>query len=105
MDIFDSQMDPYHIRLDDTNEANEDGLRLLGEIQKLGEDISVIVITGYPSINTVRKALRDFEAFEYVEKYPADGSQFNLREFRQTVRKAVYEAQRQRPTSYARARS
>ena len=85
------------IRLDDADEANEDGLKLLEQIRELGEGTNVIVVTGYPTIATVRKALQDFRAFDYIEKYPA--SPFDRIGFKSAVRNAFADAQRRRPTS------
>jgi DNA-binding NtrC family response regulator len=75
------------IRLDDATVTDEGGLRLLEEVSKGREYISTIVVTGYPSIETLRKALQDFDAFDYIEKYP-DG-EFNIVHFRDIVSKAI----------------
>jgi DNA-binding NtrC family response regulator len=43
------------------------GIEVLEELQKLGKDIRIIMLTGYPSIETARHALR-FGAAEYCVK-------------------------------------
>lgn len=75
------------IRLDDKDQANEDGLRLLEQLN--GKGINAIVVTGYPTVRTMKKALHQLWAFDYIEKYPDDGQGFDYLGFRQTVRKAV----------------
>jgi len=83
------------IRLDDIAVTDEGGLRLLEEVSKWREYISTIVVTGYPTIETLRKALQDFDAFDYIEKYPSDG-EFNIVHFRDTVSKAIDNTQKRR---------
>ena len=83
------------IRLDDVNVMDEGGLRLLEEVSKSKEYISTIVVTGYPTLETLRKALQDFEAFDYIEKYPSDG-EFNIVQFRDTVSKAIDNSEKRR---------
>jgi DNA-binding NtrC family response regulator len=83
------------IRLDDSNVMDESGFRLLEEVGKSREYISTIVVTGYPTLETVRKALHDFDAFDYIEKYPSDG-EFSIVQFRDTVSKAIDNTKKRR---------
>lgn len=83
------------IRLDDLNVMDESGFRLLEEVSKSREYISTIVVTGYPTLETVRKALQDFDAFNYIEKYPSDG-EFSIVQFRDTVSKAIDNTKKRR---------
>jgi DNA-binding NtrC family response regulator len=92
---------PYHvvvtdIRYKDEEKENEDGLRLVEQLNRLGEYTKSVVITGYPSIDTAKRAIGRLAAFDYLEKYPASGD-FGITEFQTTVRKAAKEAERQRP--------
>jgi len=92
---------PYHvvvtdIRYKDEEKENEDGLRLVEQLNRLGEYTKFVVITGYPSIDTAKRAIGRLAAFDYLEKYPVSGN-FGIREFQTTVRKAAKEAERQRP--------
>ena len=79
------------IRLVETDEANEDGLRLLSEIQACRSFTRVIMITGHGTMETQRRAFREFHAFDFFRK-----EQFDSQEFREGVREAVQEAARER---------
>lgn len=79
------------IRLVETDEANEDGLRLLSEIQDRQSFTRVIMITGHGTMETQRRAFREFHAFDFFRK-----EQFDSQEFRESVRQAVQEAARER---------
>jgi DNA-binding NtrC family response regulator len=79
------------IRLVETDESNEDGMRLLGEIHESQTFTKVIMITGHGTMATQRKAFRAFHAFDFFRK-----EQFDSEEFRQTVREAVEQAARER---------
>ncbi len=77
------------IRLDDKDSANEDGLRLIEQINQRKLDTKTVIVTGYPTIRTTRKAFRELKVFDYIEKYPEDGKTFDRAAFRQIVRKAA----------------
>ena len=79
------------IRLVETDETNQDGMRLLAEIQGRKDFTKVIMITGHGTMETQRRAFREFQAFDFFRK-----EQFDTEEFRQTVREAVEEAARER---------
>lgn len=69
---------PFHVVISDMNLAedivsNEDGLELVKTIQSYGGYTNTIVITGYPSIETVRQAFVDLAVFDYIEKFPEGG--------------------------------
>jgi len=91
--LFESRQ-PYHvvvvdIRLDDTDPSNQEGLTLAEEIQRRLKGITTtIVITAYPSISSVKRAFQR-GVFEYVEKYPEDGTGFDLYAFRNLVQEAA----------------
>jgi DNA-binding NtrC family response regulator len=75
------------IRLVETDETNEEGMRLLAEIHQRGGFTQVIMITGHGTMESQRKAFRDYHAFDFFRK-----EQFDSEEFRQAVREAVEEA-------------
>ena len=79
------------IRLVETDETNEEGMRLLGEIYQRGGFTQVIMITGHGTMESQRKAFREYHAFDFFRK-----EQFDSEEFRQAVREAVEEAARSR---------
>ena len=79
------------IRLVETEETNEDGMRLLAEIRKRLSFTRVIMVTGYGTMETQRKAFRDFQAFDFFSK-----AQFDSEEFRRTFGEAVEQAVRDR---------
>jgi DNA-binding NtrC family response regulator len=49
------------IRLDETDEANIAGLGLAREIQIVLPNVPVVIITGYPSLETIQEALQPDE--------------------------------------------
>jgi two-component system nitrogen regulation response regulator NtrX len=79
------------IRLVETDETNEDGMRLLAEIRKRLSFTRVIMVTGYGTMEMQRKAFRDFQAFDFFSK-----AQFDSEEFRQAFQEAVEQAVRDR---------
>jgi DNA-binding NtrC family response regulator len=79
------------IRLVETDEENQDGMRLLAEIGMRPDSTRVIMITGHGTMETQRKAFREFHAFDFFRK-----EQFDSDEFRQAVREAVEGAARER---------
>lgn len=86
---------PFHVvvtdmRLEDKQPGNEDGLKLAEYLHQHGGATGVILITGYSSVATTRRALVDHGAFDYFEKYPTDGSgEFDFRLFQDAVYKAA----------------
>jgi len=79
------------IRLVEAEENNEDGMRLLAEIRKRLSFTRVIMVTGYGTMETQRKAFRDFQAFDFFSK-----AQFDSEEFRKAFQEAVEQAVRDR---------
>jgi DNA-binding NtrC family response regulator len=79
------------IRLMETDETNQDGMLLLGEIRERRAFTQVIMITGHGTMESQRKAFREFHAFDFFRK-----EQFDSEEFRQGVREAVEQAARER---------
>ena len=79
------------IRLIETEENNEDGMRLLAEIRKRLSFTRVIMLTGYGTMETQRKAFRDFQAFDFFSK-----AQFDSDEFRHAFQEAIELAVRDR---------
>lgn len=91
MQIKDLDLAILDIRLMETDESNEDGLRLLAEIHERQGFTKVIMITGHGTMETQRKAFRAFHAFDFFRK-----EQFDSEEFRQAVREAVEQAAQER---------
>lgn len=61
------------VRLDDTDESNIDGLRLMHEIRETYPTIATIILTGYPTVNMVQEALSPSSqgvsaAFDFLNK-------------------------------------
>jgi DNA-binding NtrC family response regulator len=79
------------IRLVETDETNQDGMRLLGEIDERQLFTNVIMITGHGTMESQRKAFREYHAFDFFRK-----EQFDSEEFRQAVREAVGKAAHER---------
>ena len=81
------------IRLVETEENNEDGMRLLAEIRKRLSFTRVIMVTGYGTMETQRKAFKEFQAFDFFRK-----AQFDSDDFRQSFQDAVEQTIRDRKT-------
>ena len=79
------------IRLVETDETNEDGMRLLSEIHEHQAHTRVIMITGHGSMESQRRAFREFKAFDFFRK-----EQFDSKEFRRGIQEAVEAAARDR---------
>jgi two-component system, NtrC family, nitrogen regulation response regulator NtrX len=79
------------IRLVEPDEENQDGMLLLSEIHQHQALTRVIMVTGHGTMETQRKAFREFQAFDFFRK-----EQFDSEEFRQAVREAVEKAHRDR---------
>jgi two-component system, NtrC family, response regulator PilR len=82
------------IRLVETDESNEDGMKLLAEIHDRKRFTRVIMISGHGTMEKQRKAFREFKAFDFFRK-----EQFDSDEFRRGVHEAVEEAARERSRS------
>jgi DNA-binding NtrC family response regulator len=79
------------IRLVDMDETNEDGIRLLAEIRKRLSFTRVIMITGYGTMETQRKAFKQYQAFDFFSK-----AQFDSDEFRDAFQEAIELSSRDR---------
>jgi DNA-binding NtrC family response regulator len=73
------------------DETNEDGIRLLAEIRKRLSFTRVIMITGYGTMETQRKAFKQYQAFDFFSK-----AQFDSEEFRDAFQEAIEHASRDR---------
>jgi CheY-like chemotaxis protein len=65
------------IRLDDSDETNVEGLDLAGLIRRDWPSVKVIIVTGYPTLQTVERAMQPHRvgpqlAESYVEKENSD---------------------------------
>jgi two-component system, NtrC family, response regulator PilR len=82
------------IRLVETDEFNEDGMKLLADIHNRERFTRVIMISGHGTMEKQRRAFREFKAFDFFRK-----EQFDSEEFRRGVHEAVEEAARERSRS------
>jgi DNA-binding NtrC family response regulator len=79
------------IRLIENEKNNEDGMRLLAEIRNQLSFTRVIMVTGYGTMETQRKAFKQFRAFDFFNK-----AQFDSDEFRQAFQDAIEQTVRDR---------
>ncbi len=79
------------IRLVDVDESNEDGIHLLAEICKRLPFTRVIMITGYGTMETQRKAFKQYQAFDFFSK-----ARFDSEEFKEAFQEAIEQAARDR---------
>ncbi len=105
LEIIRNQIPPFHVvvtdmRLKDEEVGNEDGLKLVEYLNKRGDETKMIVVTGYATIDTARKALSLLAAYDYLEKRPSDGSPFAIEKFRKIVHHAAEEVEQKRPQGF-----
>lgn len=72
----------YHLIILDLKMPKIKGEDLLREIRKVNSDVSVIILTAYPSVDSAVQALQS-HAFDYVKK------PFKINELRDIVRNAL----------------
>jgi len=80
LDAFDAKrfdVAVLDVRLDDSDEANQEGLILMHEIKERRPSVAVIILTGYASTEMVREALgpdagENSPAFGFLEKTEID---------------------------------
>ena len=72
------------LRLEETDAYDVGGLGLLVWLKGFSEHTSTIVVTGYPTVETARRAFRDFHVADYISK-----SDFNVHNFREAVHEAI----------------
>ncbi len=72
----------YHLLITDLKMPNQGGIEILKEIKKNNPYVEVIVITGYPTVETAKEALK-VGAADYLAK------PFDLQAMKQTVAKCL----------------
>ncbi len=105
LEVIQNQSPPFHVvvtdmRLKDEKVGNEDGLKLIEYLNKRGDETKTIVVTGYATLDTARRALSTLATYDYLEKLPSDGSSFNIQQFQQIVYRAAQEAEGKRPRGF-----
>ncbi len=91
------------IRLVETDANNEDGMHLLAHIKKKQAFTRVIMITGHGTMETQRKAFRQFQAFDFFRKEQFDSEEFR-RGFREAIEQAILDRQAWKEKSYMNGR-
>jgi DNA-binding NtrC family response regulator len=89
--ITDLDLAIIDIRLVESDQNNEEGMRLLAEIAERQQFTRVIMITGHGTMELQRRAFRRFQAFDFFRK-----EQFNSEDFRGSCQEAVQQAARER---------
>jgi len=77
--------DRFDMVISDIQMTGLDGIQLLQKIKEIDDDVPVIIMTAYSSVETAVAALR-YGAFDYISK------PFNHNEIRVTVRNAMQQA-------------
>lgn len=107
LDAIRRQKPAYHVvvtdmRLEDGQPGNEDGLLLAEYLNNRCSETKTILVTGYSTVFTARKALAELSAFDYIEKYPSEGPRkFDFQQFRLIVHKAAEAAEQIRSSRAA----
>lgn len=91
------------IRLVETDENNEDGMHLLAYVKKKHAFTRVIMITGHGTMETQRKAFREFQAFDFFRKEQFDSEEFR-NAFREAIEQAIHERQSWKEKNYMNGR-
>ena len=91
------------IRLVETDENNEDGMHLLQHIKQKQTFTRVIMITGHGTMETQRKAFREFQAFDFFRKEQFDSEEFRIG-FREAIEQAILDRQAWKEKSYMKSR-
>lgn len=76
--------DHYHLVILDLMMPKRDGIEVLQEIRKIDKDIAVVIITGFPNLDTAVASLK-LDAVDYLKK------PFNGDEVRQVVARVMRE--------------
>jgi len=79
-------------RLMDPDITNIEGILLLDEVAKLWDGTQAIIVTGYPTFEAAKEALRGRGAYDYLLKHPEEGGAFQIREYRARVKEAAEKA-------------
>ncbi len=83
-------------RLVDAQVNNIQGILLLDEVNKLRDGTQAIIVTGYPSIEAAKDALKGRAAYDYIFKSPEESEPpFNI-QYRERVKEATEEAELER---------
>ena len=101
LEIIRVQGAPFHVivtdmRLRNEEKGNEDGLKLIEYLNRKRNESKTIVVTGYATVDTAKRALSSLAVYDYLEKRPSDGSAFDYIAFEQIVYQAAREAEKQR---------
>ena len=91
------------IRLVETDESNEDGLHLLAYVKEKQAFTRVIMITGHGTMETQRKAFREFQAFDFFRKEQFDSEEFR-KGFREAIEQAILDRKAWKEKSYINGR-
>jgi len=105
LEVIRNQNPPFHVvvtdmRLIDEKIGNEDGLKIIEYLNKRADETKTIVVTGYATLDTAKRALSTLDAYDYLEKRPSNGSSFNITEFQSIVHRAAEEVEEKRPNGF-----
>lgn len=102
IDAIDNQEPPFHVvvtdmRLTDQEVGNEDGLKLVEHLNQRGDGTKAIVVTGYATIDSAKRAIKNLDVYDYLEKGSSGGPEINAVELRRKVLAAAKDAEEFRP--------
>lgn len=60
--------EPFDLVITDLKMPDVDGIEVMKQIRQLDEDVEFIVLTGFASVDTAIKALKDCNAYDYLSK-------------------------------------
>ena len=83
-------------RLVDAEVDNIQGILLLDEVNELQDGTQAIIVTGYPTIEAAKDALRGRAAYDYLLKFPDDGEPPFDTQYREGIREAAEKAKQVR---------
>ncbi|NIA29738.1 MAG: response regulator [Actinobacteria bacterium] len=82
VDLFKSE--PFDLVITDIRMPGMDGLSVMGQLKQMDEDIGVVILTGFATINNAIEALKADGAFDFVTK-PLE----HLDQFLNTIQQAL----------------
>jgi DNA-binding NtrC family response regulator len=85
------QNNPHDLVISDLIMPGMSGLEVISTIKRLDKEVEVIILSGYATIDNAVKALRDYNAFDFLTK-PLD----NLDALLNTIEKALERKQLQK---------
>jgi len=87
--------EPFDVVITDIRMPNTDGISLMKHIRQFDNEIELIVLTGYPSLDVAVKSLKDYDVFDFLTKPLQDNTHLVI-----TVKQAIERRQLRQEKKY-----